>query len=202
MTAEVDGLELLVVGSGRSGTGYVARTLTAAGFPCSHEGRWSPAGVVDPRPAESSWLAVPHLDEVPDEVPVVLVWRDPVAVVRSFVGLRFWSTPSRYRSAALGWQPDLAELDEVSASLEWWSRTNLRALGSATVVVNVDAPQWWKIAAVAPVTAAALEAAAGEVGTNVNARRRADVSLDEARPSSRHVAETVAELLDARTLLP
>ena len=82
----------VVTGCGRSGTRFVAELLTASGVRCGHEaahshaarGRW-PAGLV----ADSSWMAACMLDVV--TVPVVLLVRHPLAVVRSWVEIGFFS---------------------------------------------------------------------------------------------------------------
>lgn len=59
------------------------------GHPCVHEGqyRWNQAGPLEK--SESSWLAVPHLDEVPPGAPVLRVLRDPYDVVHSAMSKGF-----------------------------------------------------------------------------------------------------------------
>lgn len=173
-------LELLVVGTGRSGTGFLSKVLTEAGLPCSHEGRFGPRGLIESDdPAESSWLAVPYLEVL--SVPTVLVWRDPIAVVRSLLGIRFFETPGPYRDFALRHEPDLEGLPVVRAALEWWIRWNRRALDLADVVLDVGRPRWGELADLEPAPSVfALEGAAQIVGTSYNSRERADsVPLDE-----------------------
>lgn len=52
---------LVIVGSGRSGSGYIARVLTEAGVPCGHEQFWSGDGSrLDGLLADSSWCALAH----------------------------------------------------------------------------------------------------------------------------------------------
>lgn len=73
----------VIVGTGRSGTGYIAELLTSAGVKCGHENHWT----VDnarrrPVPIDASWLAVGR-DDLP---PLVLAqYRDPLAVVSSLI---------------------------------------------------------------------------------------------------------------------
>lgn len=79
----------VIVGTGRHGSGYVARLLCAAGVPCGHEQWWNPhharvPGLV----ADSSWCAVPFLPWYRGTV-----WhqvRHPLAVVSSLVKLPTW----------------------------------------------------------------------------------------------------------------
>jgi hypothetical protein len=103
-------LQYLVVGTGRSGTVYVAKLLTAAGFPCSHEriftggdpaeaARILEAGgknsecsthfgleFAGPPVAESSYMAVPFLEhEALRHCSLIHVVRDPLKVLRSFL---------------------------------------------------------------------------------------------------------------------
>ena len=73
----------VIVGVGRSGTGYIAALLQAVGIDCGHEEHWTP----DPErrrpvPVDASWLAVGR-DDLP---PLVLAQhRDPLAIVSSLV---------------------------------------------------------------------------------------------------------------------
>lgn len=90
----------MVTGSGRSGTGYTAALLSAAGIHCGHEALFQPRtrsvpdfGTWD---GDASWLAAPFLDRLPPGTPVVHQVRDPVEVVTSWVGLRFLSTRGPY----------------------------------------------------------------------------------------------------------
>ena len=83
---------MVVAGSPGAGLGYVARVLRASGIPCSHEAvydftaaepaeRW-------PEPAEASWAAAPWLSQLDRDVLVVHLVREPVALVRTLLGLR------------------------------------------------------------------------------------------------------------------
>lgn len=74
----------VIVGTGRSGSGYIAQVLTAAGVPCGHEGWWNPfdghraADLL----ADSSWCALAiGLDDFDGEVFHQL--RHPLDVVSS-----------------------------------------------------------------------------------------------------------------------
>jgi hypothetical protein len=110
MTTARTNLEYLVVGTGRSGTLYAAKLLTAVGIPCGHErifnggdisnvshvieqgGDNSACGMhfgleFEGRPiAESSYMAVPFLDhETLKDSTIIHVVRDPLKVIRSFL---------------------------------------------------------------------------------------------------------------------
>jgi hypothetical protein len=105
-------LKYIVTGTGRSGTVFMARVLTDLGVPCGHESIFNhDAEVVvmrrfhgfDPPTisicsdnsgwlnlnniiADSSYMAMPYLDhEDINEVPVIHVVRNPLAVISSFV---------------------------------------------------------------------------------------------------------------------
>ena len=87
--------EFVVTGCARSGTAYIARLLTALGIECGHEAVFTPYtrhfdgfGAVR---GDSSWLAVPFLDELPAGTVVLHQVRHPDAVVRSLIGIRFFS---------------------------------------------------------------------------------------------------------------
>jgi len=66
----------VVTGSGRSGTTYAARLFTALGVECGHEAvfrvdtsRFTGFG---PYVGDASWLAVPFVASLPDDVRVTL----------------------------------------------------------------------------------------------------------------------------------
>lgn len=94
---------LLITGCPRSGTHFFDAVLNRIGVPCQHEvvygfetlapdsklhahmRRKRDRGHYDWKPgvSESSWLAVPYLDEVPADVAVVHVVRHPAEQIRS-----------------------------------------------------------------------------------------------------------------------
>lgn len=79
-------LEYLIVGCGRSGTGFLSSLVTAAGVRCGHEEVFDVWGVRENSDLkyESSWYAVPELYRVPDNVKVIHVVRNPRNVISSF----------------------------------------------------------------------------------------------------------------------
>lgn len=88
-------VRLLITGTGRCGTGFLAAALTAAGVQCGHEqaftrkrhghGAWA---------AEASWLAAPYLTALDDTYVVHLV-RDPLKVIASFAARATLRVPNR-----------------------------------------------------------------------------------------------------------
>lgn len=74
----------VVTGSGRSGTQYMAKLLSATGVRCGHESVYYDTGFLGWKKweADSSWLAACF---VPLNIPTVLVVRHPLSVVRSWV---------------------------------------------------------------------------------------------------------------------
>lgn len=108
-------LRYVVTGTGRSGTVYLARLLTAAGLPCGHESFFTPWGLdmararlaghapvyssaisVEaggdwvPKPdelvADSSYMAAPYLySDLLEGACIIHAVRHPIAVINSFV---------------------------------------------------------------------------------------------------------------------
>jgi hypothetical protein len=86
----------VVTGCARSATTYTAQLLSAAGAPCTHE------AVFGPRTArfsgwgaasgDSSWLAVPFLEELPAETVVVHQLREPRRAIDALVRFQLFST--------------------------------------------------------------------------------------------------------------
>lgn len=72
----------------------MAQLLTAAGVNCAHEGAYNASALGKWGPqqrADSSWMAATAL---PLDVPVVLLVRHPLAVVRSWVEIGFFTVDS------------------------------------------------------------------------------------------------------------
>lgn len=131
--------EIIITGTGRCGTGYFANLLNEVGILCTHEGYFTPEG---PQPvdvlADSSWMAAPFLEQHP-RAKLIMAVRSPQAVVRSLMGIAFFQTEGPYQKFALCHEPDLAEMDPVTACWEWWVRWNQRILAhSPDVIVGVS----------------------------------------------------------------
>jgi hypothetical protein len=124
-------LNFVVVGTGRCGTVYFAKLLTAVGLPCGHERIFGPAGpnlagsdsdvsrwaglTVGTVLAESSYMAVPYLGgPVLRSAAIVHAVRDPVQVILSFNNkLQFWHhPPDQWGEFILGHLPELAKHDD------------------------------------------------------------------------------------------
>lgn len=79
--------ELVVLSAGRSGSKYIQRVLKQCGIDCGHEAvasrdhAWRPTGVV----AESSWLALPYVEDKWFKGAVVHQLRDPLTVIASYL---------------------------------------------------------------------------------------------------------------------
>src|SRR5690606_24597782 len=76
-------VRLLVTGTGRCGTQWIAAALSAAGVPCTHEQHWTRRRAGDGRwSAEASWPAAAYTPIISDARVVHLV-RHPLPVIRS-----------------------------------------------------------------------------------------------------------------------
>lgn len=151
------GPTFVVTGTGRSGTRYVSELFRAAGVRCGHEDWFGPVpGLRDvqtiPRAGprklhgavsrvreewrrrrqildgDASWLAVPRLPTFGGTV--LLQLRHPVPVIRSFVGMSFFSDPERSGSVffhrfARAHFPITG--DDVVDAMRWWIEWNRRA---------------------------------------------------------------------------
>lgn len=129
--------EIVVTGTGRCGTGYIAQVLTSAGCPCSHEGVFNRAGwekawelmqlrIANPHwehHAESSWLAAPFIQrpELKD-VTVVHLVRHPKDVMDSFLRLMVYTHPTYgpYYQWMAEKLPKLNALDRPEDRAAYW----------------------------------------------------------------------------------
>jgi hypothetical protein len=104
----------LITGCGRSGTGWAAALFTELGYPCDHEGLFNRdvggAGYFAmSRLAvpESSWMAVPFLGRVREEVPVLRIMRNPYKVVQSIITCGFLDRGDHYDEFVRHHRPDI-----------------------------------------------------------------------------------------------
>lgn len=84
-------LRLVIAAMGRSGTGYMAQLLTAAGAPCTHEKVFAAGNQVDLGASErdSSGFAVPWLGKLHPTTAVVHVVRHPLDWMTSWQRKRY-----------------------------------------------------------------------------------------------------------------
>lgn len=137
----------VVVGTGRSGTGYMSRLLTAIGVPCGHEQVFGPAQATRVKPvvwgkweADASWLAVPRLPML--GVPVVLVTRHPLPTVRSMVQLGQFTDDGAdglYGSVIREFRPEVyAERTEPDRALAMWVHWTVAAAAHADHILALE----------------------------------------------------------------
>lgn len=131
-----------VVGTGGSGTAYVARVFRANGVRCGHEQWWTPfdgkrrSGLE----GDSSWLAVPDIETGRWSGPVLHVTRHPLGVTRNLLAGIFspQSSYPQFRRFALAHEPDLAPLEPLEGAVEWWIRWNRRCAAVADLTIQID----------------------------------------------------------------
>lgn len=136
---------ILIVGSGRSGTGWASEVLRQLGVACGHESIFDNE-TADPAvpynwpktlDAEASWLAIPRLPLV--GIGVVQIVRDPLAVVKSHLDLGFFQNDHVYTRAALAITPAIAnEHTEADMSLLHWLRLNELAAPYADLTFQLE----------------------------------------------------------------
>ena len=195
----------VVTGLSRSGTQYTGTLLAKAGIWCGHEkvfGPWS--GVlhlrdpfaVHPRiQGDSSFMAVPYLNRLREGDWVFHQVREPLAVIRSHAGIRFFAdkfVPSKdlagshryYLAIVKEFLPDLFEAtDELTRCARYWIEWNEAVEKSASKlglnylryrIEDFDLALLKKINEVigAPVSQKALEKALREVSRSTNTRTR------------------------------
>jgi len=100
-------LKVLVVGTGRCGSGFLANALNESGQTCGHEtifNHWNEAVVYrqyqkNTKIAESAWPASPFIGSpwLDPEIKIVHLMRDPMKVIRSFYDLNFFSIERHHK---------------------------------------------------------------------------------------------------------
>lgn len=90
--------KFLITGCGRSGTGFYANLMRENGYSCGHESFIDFRGIKTLNfIAESSWLAIPYINKIPNDFFIVRTIRNPYKVIKSFYDLAVMAKES-YRS--------------------------------------------------------------------------------------------------------
>ena len=195
----------VITGTGRCGTAWMSRALTVLGIRCEHEGVFNPRTLADgtwrarlDRRSGCSWLALPVLAELPADVAVFALVREPLAVIRSLMGIRFFSSGGEYAAIARS----VAELpdDELEACAWFWIRANEIAAHHAEAVVRIEDPGALHVLASA--ICPGREFAPGQFDSVVrslapmNARERDEsITLDMLKPYTRNALVDAAHRL-------
>lgn len=121
----------VILGTGRSGTGYISKTLTAAGIRTGHEDWWNPHNRRVPfLLGDSSWIAVFQANHYPGRVFHQV--RNPIEVISSLVSVDL-APPRRdkewaqLRESILGGFTDDPLLDAMRIFDLWFSRAEEEA---------------------------------------------------------------------------
>ena len=157
-------IDFVVTGAPRSGTTYVANVLQKLGFDCHHEQRFTPWEVVveayrlSGRPwGDSSWLAAPFLQMLPESTKVFHVVREPLNTLNSIIGTGQIDWPDDYRTfiARYCWGDENYWPTDVALEAQtFWVRWNEMIEHSGRVVMRFRVEDM----------AAALPRIASEVG--------------------------------------
>lgn len=114
-------LKYLVVGTGRCGTMYTAKVLCSVGVRCGCEEVFDLGGLEharqvlaeEPRDAESSWLAVPFLeDSIFDDTTIVHLVNHPARVISSQLRRRYGFEKGKWYEFRREHLPTLERYDE------------------------------------------------------------------------------------------
>lgn len=162
-----------VIGTGRSGTGFMAAVLKHAGLDAGHELYWHAHGGKQGSQldVDVSWLALPavegHSWNGPWTGPTLHVVRHPVDTARSLLATGLFSADfarnpyamhARMHCARAGM---LADWNPLHAAVEFWCDWNARCAAVADATVRLEdagAPEW--CVAVADVLGMGLDAEA------------------------------------------
>lgn len=185
-------LRHVIVGSGRSGTNYVARLFGALGRAVGHEMRYTPTGEIPIVAMEGdvSWMALPYLErneqagvETPEHV--VHVVRNPIDVLRSMVGIRLHSDEvhGAYREFLLRESHADDPSDPVEWLADWLHRCEQIADGPAVHVEDLlsvrGVAELLERLGIVDYSDDEIKEAIGKVPDSPNSRTRADLDWDD-----------------------
>lgn len=130
----------LVTGCGRSGTGWAAKVFTGLGLDCGHERSFNIArhGPLDA--SDSSWLAMPFLDRLPENTFLVHVVRRATDVVTSVIERGFLRTlDGPYERFAVKHLPELEDAKtHMERAVTWACRWDYPILTRNRDMIHVD----------------------------------------------------------------
>ena len=152
----------VIVGTGRSGTGYISKLLTASGVRCGHEEWWNPRGThADGLVGDASWLATTELAGY--EGFVFHQTRHPLDVITSMVKVEL-------HQPYLGWQQRLTGplADPVQRSAVAYVMWNLAAERHAQFRWQVEQVTADVLHEIGRRVGRAVRPALGQVRTTVN----------------------------------
>jgi len=132
-------MNIIVTGTGRCGTGFMAKWLTSAGIKCTHEQVFNREGwdyaleqirlrLANPSwgwQADSSWLAAPWLGRPElEDMTVIHVMRHPKPTMDSFLRLILYSNTKPYFDWAAQFIPEIKLLNPVDSMAYWYIAFN------------------------------------------------------------------------------
>lgn len=133
-----------VIGTGRSGTGYMAALLKNAGLDTGHESYWHAiptqrrASQLD---VDSSWLALPHIEAGRWHGRVLHVVRHPLDTIRSLMANGFFSaheSSTLYPMYARAHATTVYGRYDLAAAVEFWCEWNNRCAAVADATIRVE----------------------------------------------------------------
>jgi hypothetical protein len=98
----------VIAGCSRSGTTYMAKLMSNLGLACGHErifNIWRICGIgeltepmvnffeADSKQGDASFLSIPYLNQLPEGTVILHQVRNPLEVIRSHMGIRFFADP-------------------------------------------------------------------------------------------------------------
>lgn len=187
---------MIVTGTGRCGTAYVALALQRNLVPADHERFFNPEtfGIPPWGRADVSWLAAPFLSHYQDAFVVHLV-RDPLKTVASLVGIGLFEEPDSefwneghapYQEFARKMVPAVFEASTplgraVSFYLAWNEMIEPHANIRLRVEDQITGESLWPAVAAAgsKATPFEIQRKIDEVPPFVNARPRGDINWDD-----------------------
>jgi hypothetical protein len=134
----------VITGTGRNGSRWIANVLSAAGLETSHECWFNGRGVQhESGVIESSWLAVPELDDFDGVIGVQL--RDPQQVIQSLLGAGAHGQFSKegrkqghYFDWIVEWLPNIKDMDPPEAAQHFVAHWLHRVMWQADYIWTVE----------------------------------------------------------------
>lgn len=115
----------VILGTGRSGSGFIAAALNAAGLNCGHENWWNPLNEqIDGLDIDSSWCALKDAHEIPASNRFLQV-RHPLKTIASLTAFPDWGPYHALRDETLPGLPDTKGIDRATEITVRWLETAL-----------------------------------------------------------------------------
>ena len=141
-------MKYLIVGTPRSGTTFMSKLFTSAGWPTNHEAWFGNPGYgtwLRDATGEASWMALPFTEEVKrrnKDARIVHIIRNPLKVISSLMHSNFLTYKAFQRNAYTMYLksqlPEIVAYEDLDRYIFFWMRWNQECRKRADLTYRIE----------------------------------------------------------------